>query len=407
MPPNTRRLTVRQLEQLQPGERAAEPSLPGFFAEAGAKGVSLKVQVEYRPGKRGADSRARKLVKRTLGRWPEISLEDARNQARALIAEVKEGRDPRVGTSNAAAWTVGRMRDEYLRDLDIRERSERTANDLRGLFRRYLEDWLPLAASEITKDMVRERHTRISVDNGKYAANHAMRALRTCFNFTIKKTNAGLVGNPCDAVTFHRERPRAGRPDFNLPPVPGWLAKVRALKAPLRRSMHELQLFTGLRPGNIVAIERAWLRLDVSALVIPAHRMKGRITFACPLSAHAIALVRQALAAGDVLEPGSPYLFPTRGTDGTVKATTVWKEKKIAETGHLVRHMYSNAARLAGVDDVDRELLLAHVIPGVRGVYLATPSLFARLLAAQERVTTYLLAQIEPAPQKEVPPFGA
>ena len=55
-----------------------------------------------------------------------------------------------------------------------------------------------------------------------------------------------------------------------------------------------------------------------------------------------------------------------------------------------------NAARLAGVDDVDRELLLAHRIPGVQGTYLHVPALFTRLLASQEKISAWMLAHTRP-----------
>lgn len=403
-PSSSKRLTVRQLEQLQPGERAPDPSLPGFFAEAGARGVSLKVQVEYRPGKRGKESRDRKLVKQTLGRWPELALEDARNQARALIAEVKGGKDPRAGTSNAAEWTVARMLGAYVEDLRIREKSERTVADMVALFDRYLADWLELPVTGVTKDMVRERHAAVTTNHGRYAANHSLKALRTCFNFTIAKTSIALPGNPCDAITFHRERPRKDKPGFALPPVRAWVGKVRDLKNPMRAAMHELQLFSGLRPGNLVSLERAWLHLDEHAIVIPAPRMKARREFALPLSEHMMALVRAALAAGDVLfRQSHPYLFPTRDEAGKIIATQVWKEKTIpGETGHIIRHLYSAECHAAGVSSVNRQLLLGQKVPGIEGVYLHERALFATLLAEQEKVTAHLLALIgSPTPKPE------
>src|SRR6185295_7451246 len=56
-----------------------------------------------------------------------------------------------------------------------------------------------------------------------------------------------------------------------------WWAAVGKIRNPLRVAMHRLGLLSGLRPGNLVAIERAWIgdrRID-----FPAHVMKGRKAF--------------------------------------------------------------------------------------------------------------------------------
>lgn len=78
--------------------------------------------------------------------------------------------------------------------------------------------------------------------------------------------------------------------------------------------MHRLGLLSGLRPGNLVAIERAWLRLDAGAVDFPARVMKNRQPFALPLSAPMVAIVREALGAGDVLASGTPWRRRQRST---------------------------------------------------------------------------------------------
>ncbi len=387
-------LTARMLSSMQPGDLVRDAKVRGLFAQCSDSGaVSLKIQADLRHGTRNGHARKPISVRMTIGRYPALALDAARNEAQRLLAEIKSGRDPRTTSATSGAeWSVQRLRDEYAKDLAIREKSERTVKDLNYHFDHYLKDWLLLPVSAITKDMARERHSELTANHGKYAANHALKAFRTCFNFASEKTDLKLGANPVDGVTFHKERARKDKLTF--PPIPGWLKRVRALHNPLRAAMHEIQLFTGLRPGTLVALERAWIRLDERAIVIPAERMKARREFACPLSAHAVGLVRAALAAGDVMFPGSAYLFPSRSSaSGAVQATAVWKEKTIpGETGHIVRHLYSNAANAAGVSSVNRQLLLGQTVPGIAGVYLSERALFTTLLSDQEKVAAHLLA---------------
>jgi integrase len=155
--------------------------------------------------------------------------------------------------------------------------------------------------------------------------------------------------------------------------------------------MHELGLFSGLRPGTLVSLQRAWPRLDDRALAIP--KMKRGHPFDLPLSAHMVDVVRRALELSQMLHPGAPWLFPTRAAaDRTVICTQVWREKALpSETGHILRHTYRTIAQRIGVDTIEARLLLDHTVPGIDGVYIHERALFDRLLHAQERMSAAIL----------------
>jgi len=275
-------------------------------------------------------------------------------------------------------------------DLRARECAERTIADVAALVKRYLSDWKPLPISEIRRSMARERHRYISAKHGKAVANHALRLFQAAYNLALRVVDDAdaLPDNPVKAVTYNRVRSsnRVIMPD-ELPEL--W-AKVQALPNPLRRAMHTLGLFSGLRPGTLVSLRREWLRLDESAISIP-HMKSGR-PFDLPLSRHMVALVREALEAGDMLFPGSPWLFPTRNKQGQVKATATWKERTLPnETGHILRHTYRTIAQRTGIDQIDARLLLDHKVLGIDGVYIHEKALFDRLVAAQERMSAAIL----------------
>lgn len=373
-----------------------DTKVAGLMVSVGARGKVYKIQRDMRrPGM------PPRTVRHTLGTADDLSVDQAREKAQEVIAGIKRGVDPNHPVAPAPApsvWTVERMFDEYAVDLAKRDKAERTIADLHRLLT-YLDDWRSLPITSVTKEMCRARHAKITSDNGPVVANQALRQFRTCWNAAEKALDTSPGTNPVDGVTFHKAR--EGNRSIRDVDLAGWYARVGKLSNPLRRLMHEIGLFSGLRPGNLVALERDWINLDKRAIVIPAEHMKARREFALPLSSHMVDLVKRALETSQMLYPGATWLFPTRSADGSeVICTQVWKEKKLpGETGHMLRHTYSNMARLAGVDDVDRELLLAHKIPGVQGVYLNVPALFGRLLGAQEQVTAHIRALINPQPK--------
>lgn len=192
-------------------------------------------------------------------------------------------------------------------------------------------------------------------------------------------------------MTFHAER----RKEAVILPVDlvDWYGLLQKTPNPLRRIMHELGLFSGLRPGVLVALEKAWIALERRAIIIPREHQKSRGDFALPLSGHMIRLVERALVLSNEVASGSLWIFPTRTADGSeVIAIRVVRERSMpSETGHILRHTHATLAKAAGVDDMLASLLSDHKVAGIRGVYVHERALFEQLLAAQDQATSHIL----------------
>lgn len=393
------KLTVRLLEKLKSGDRVTDTEIKGLTAAVGATG---RIKFKY-----SAMLPDRSLFKRTLGEYPALSLDAARLQAEELRVQVHKREDPRTGTARAPGMlTVATLFEDYLKDAEKAGGAARTVSDIRSRYEDYLaKAWGGLPLTAVTPQMARERHEYIS-EHGKngdskapVVANDTLRNFRAAWNWARKtQPHLKLGDNPVNSVTFNVQRPRTD--SLTIPDLRAWETKVALIKNPIRRDMHRLGLFSGLRPGTLVVLQRGWVRFDQKVVVIPGDVMKKRKEFHLPLSGHMIELIKRIMTAGDVLFPGAPFLFPTRGNKtrvGPVIATQVWKEKGMAsETGHILRHIYSNACQAAGstgssISKVDRMLLLAHQVPGIEGAYLNDRFLFESLLAKQEQVTAFLL----------------
>ncbi|SDW51762.1 tyrosine-type recombinase/integrase [Roseicitreum antarcticum] len=377
-----------------------DAKVAGLLVAVNKTGKSYKIQRDLWQGQRGRKVLV-KTVRHTLGGTEEMTLDDARSRAAVLLDQIKRGIDPNAPlpdpSSDAGGWTVRRMFEEYGADMRARDCVERSIVDMMDRLDRYLPKWGTLPVTAIKRSQAREEHRRITVDHGATTANKAMRDFRAAYNFALKVVDDpdALPGNPVQAVTFNKERAsnRVLMPDD----LADWWRRVQALPNPLRRDMHLLGLLSGLRPGTLVGIRRDWVRLDAPAVSIP--RMKSGRSFDLPLSGRMVEVVSHALTAGDVLFPGSPWLFPSRSTKtGEVIATQVWKEKALpSETGHILRHTYRTVAQRAGIDRVNARLLLDHTVPGIDGVYIHERALFDTLLAEQERMTAALFALLEPS----------
>ncbi len=377
-----------------------DAKVTGLLVAVNKTGKSYKVQRDLWQGPRGRKVLV-KTVRHTLGTTEDMTLDDARSRALAVLDQIKRGIDPNAPppdpSADAGAWTVRRMFEEYGADMRARGCVERSIEDMMERLDRYLPKWGDTPITDVKRSTARDEHRRITDKHGATTANKAMRDFRAAYNFALKVVDDpdALPGNPVAAVTFNKERAsnRVIMPDD----LADWWRRVQALPNPLRRDMHKLGLLSGLRPGTLVALRRDWVRLGDGAISIP--RMKSGRSFDLPLSGHMVEVVRHAMAASDVLFPGAPWLFPSRSSKtGEVIATQVWKEKALpSETGHILRHTYRTVAQRTGIDRVNARLLLDHTVPGIDGVYIHERALFDTLLAEQERMTAALLALLEPS----------
>lgn len=403
MPPSKARLSARVLDALKPGDLCRDESVRGLFAECTASGgVSLKVQADLR-----VDG-TRQSIRMTLGRWPALALDEARAQALAVLAEVRAGRDPRAAPAapgDAGAWTVGRGFGKYLEDLDKRPGTDLSRRDMAARLARYLDDWRELPLASLTKEMCEARQAQVAARirtsarqrnaTGARTANAVIRDLGAVWEFASDYTALPPV-NPTRRVTMigevrqHHEVPVAELVE--------WWRYVGELRNPLRVAMHRLGLLSGLRPGNLTAIELAWIDLVARRISFPASVMKNRTAFVLPLSAAMIVQVHAALDAGTVLfgrSAAAPWLFPSRNAAGDVAPMFTVREGGALKnrTGHALRHTWKTCARNARLPESTIEILLAHRLGGVRDTYGSIEDQFDGLREDQERVSAYILAR--------------
>ncbi len=380
------KLTKAVLSALKPTQIVRDTAVRGFFAEAGRTGrIALRASADLQNPTR--------TRKKTFGHWPELSIDDARAQAMVWIAGIRQGVDPSAPQAPAAeggALTVARMFERAREYLAAQGRAERTLADFDDLSSRHWAHWANRVAVEVRPSELRAEHERLTAASGPVAANKALRCFRQAWNIMAKQSDDPLPSNPVRGVTFHRQRAREA---VILPEdLADWFARLQTVANPARRVMHEIGLFTALRPGVLVAIERSWIDLDAAALVVPRARQKSRRDFALPLSEHLVGLFKTALELSRVTHATGPWLFPTQGNAGEWKATTVWREGKLpSETGHLLRATWRTQALACGADHVLCDMLMDHAVSGVRGVYVRQGAWNA-LVETQEQVTRHLLS---------------
>jgi len=329
-------------------------------------------------------SRRGKARMTSLGRYPTVTLADARVKAATLAAAVKASRDPAVALieerqRHRATPTVAELADEYI-ERWARRRKKTWEQDRRMLDRDVLPAW-----GDWTADEVRRRDVRALLDGiasrAPIQANRVLEVIRKMWNFAVEQEI--LEANPCWQVRRpSRERSR----DRVLT-----AAEIRILWQVLDRELGDglqpllgmwpsrpvrlalrLALVTAQRRGEITATRWAEIDLGDGWWTIPATRSKNGLSHRVPLSDLALEIVREILD----YTGGSEFLLPSpRG--GPMKphalSTAVSRVRSIAGIprwrGHDLRRTAASGMAAAGTSRQVIGQVLNHVEPGVTAVY--------------------------------------
>ena len=333
-----------------------------------------------------------RTVRATIGQYGIWTVDQARKKAKELLLHMSNGKNPNKikQVQKARTITLGEAAEMYLNSPKmLMERSPRTGQGYRQLTNSYLKDWLNKPLIDISRKMVREKHSKVGVKHGHYSANASMRAFRAFWNRAMKEYEYLPVCPTINVDWFPEYRRQEPIPVAELP---NWYKKVLALINPIRRDYLLLVLFSGLRRNDAATIR--WEHIDSEAGTLFRPNPKGgrKRAFTVPLSDFLIQIIKRRRAENPIFFPGSPWVFPANSISGHIKEP---KEKTIKWSCHRLRDTYTTAANSAGLSPYDIETLTNHRPPksSVTAGYINQG--IDQLRESQQMVTNYLLGKIK------------
>ena len=340
-----RRLTdmaVRKLAHPESGQVTYwDESTPGFGMRCSSKSKSFVVM--YGPQRR----------LKTLGRYPDLSLQDARKEARRFLSVTA------FHTPKTASITFEEAVAHFLADSMHRNRPNTTRE-----YRRYMKFFgFKKRLEEIErKDVMRKLD---ELRNRPTSQNYAFTAMKVFFNWAIRNefcTNHPIAADKKPNRLLARERMLS---DKEL----GKLFKHTVENRSLFNDLVSLLILTGQRRSEIGGLE--WSEINDGFIELSGSRTKNKRSHRIPLSTTA----RQII---ETRESDSRFLFPSRVPGKTFDGFRKVKLRMDQELGlshytlHDLRRTFSsNMARLGTPIHVT-EKILNHVsgsLGGVAGIY--------------------------------------
>jgi integrase len=292
--------------------------------------------------------------RRAIGRWPIISLAQARAEAKKLLAEKTLGKiRPQSITYPAAV--------EVFLEEKRRSRRARTVSD----FERHL-NLLPFRGqlADISHADLDRQLRKLHDTPGEY--NHRLQNAKTFFTWCQKKRY--ITDNPVTGLSQHAQPSRSRvLTDGELKAV--WKAADQI--GGHFAAIVKLLLLTGQRRGEIAALRTSWIEND--HIVLPKEICKNSREHAFPIGPMSAALISRAMPTSGLL------FFPARGRptspfNGWSKSKAVLDAlSAVADwTLHDLRRTFATNMAQLGVAPHVVEKLLNHVtgtISGVAGIY--------------------------------------
>jgi integrase len=274
-----------------------DDTLPGFGVRLKPSGVRSYI-IQYRNRNTGASKRL------TIGRHgPLLTFDQAKKQARAMLADATRGEDPvEIRKTARKAPSIADLAADYLERHAVPKKRPKSVRDDRAMLDNII---LPkLGAKKVASIDRRDIEAiHVAIKDRPYQANRVLSLLSKMFTLALEW--GWRSDNPVKGVERFEEQKRDR-----------WLSdeELRRLCAaldghPNTRAANalRLQLLTGARLGEVLASRKEDFDLARGVWTKPSHQTKQKRTEHVPLSNQALALVATTIETSD---PASPFMFP-------------------------------------------------------------------------------------------------
>lgn len=356
-----------------------DTTLKGFALRVGQSTKTFFVQADV---KDSSKKKGYRTVKQVIGRYGELTPEQARDRAKGYIdtegkhvpgvlIAIKQTETEKPGKTVTLHEMLGAYFKERRRKSDGLPHKQKTVDDYTNIIERHFQSWLPLPLPEIAKltpDTIINRFKEIEVNSGPYAARNAFTMLSAVISYASIKYPAAIPVNPCRmlrgdglmAKVKERDECLQGA-DFRV-----FYDGIQGFN-PVTRDCYLLALYQGMRSTEAASLRWEHIDLDEKKICVPDT--KNRKPLHVPLARQSLEILEQRKKAN--IEQ-SPWVFPGQRADlnktGHVRLVSADLRARtgLRVTIHALRRTFITMGRKLKIfEDTDR--LTNHVDGSVSG----------------------------------------
>lgn len=376
-----------------------------FYRDEQLKGFALRVTAN---GVKSfiVETRIANKVKRiTLGKYGQLTAEEARKQAKYLLGQIAKGDNPiaEKKANKIKSMTLSQVFNDYLKAR--KDLKSLTIKDYQGILKQVMPDWLDKPLINITREMIAKRHTQYGQTNSKARANYAMRVLRAVFNFAVHEYQLDngqpvVAVNPVEYLSHTRSWFRVDRKSTVIKShqIAAWHEGLTRLgeqddypQAMMWKDYFLLILFTGLR--RMEAASLRWTDVDFKAKTFTVQDTKNREIHTLPMTDFLYELLWRRKQFKT-----SEFVFPAPSKTGHIMEPRK-AMLKVAElsgipfTVHDLRRTFATTAEGLDLPAYALKRLLNHKMTNdVTAGYIMRD--VERLRKPMQRISDFLVSQI-------------
>ena len=367
----------------------------GFGIRVGNRSKHFVVQKRF----------GQKVHKHSIGKYGEITLDQAREVAKEYLYKISQGIDPTIQKQQRKqdqAWTVRSIIEEY---RDFKKRRESTLRDINQAIVR-LEEFSNLTFGKVTRDLVLKKFQELG-QRGPAQANRVFRYLRAAFNHHIDVHLDEGTNNPIRILSSRRAwfdvKPRTRTVHENPDDLGCWIRAVIELrKTDLKYGDYFLlTLLTGGRRSETAKLE--WANVNFAARTLTFVDPKNGRDHTLPMGDFTCALLAKRKEESG---PESTWVFAGRYSNGHLtevqKRVLELREKSgIAFSMHDLRRTFSTILNNdLGVSSITLKFAMNHKMSDVTSNYVQQK--IKALRPVMEAYENHLLQSANIADYKEI-----
>jgi len=313
-------------------------------------------------------------VKVTLGKYPEMTIEQAQKQTKKELAVMVDGINPNElkQVHKNEKVTLEQVYNDYIASRSLRSSSIRNYKQNLDC---YLEEWKKKPLRSLSEERIKDIHKTVSIGS-EAQANQTMRFIRALFNYA-KYEYRGLndafifAENPVTILSHQRSWNKVPRKQTRLhqDELSGWFKALEEKRQDAEEETEvftvsvcdalQMALLTGLRKSEI--LELTWERVNLQRKSFYIDKTKNGDPLQLPITNCLLDMLKRRWAS----RSESPYVFDAPNEQGRVIEPKKIVAKLGAEAGipfgwHDLRRTFTSTAEVLNVGVYTLKRLVNH-----------------------------------------------
>lgn len=262
-----------------------------------------------------------KPVRVTLGKYPDLSIENARKKAQKVIAGFFDGVNPNEEKKKISnEYTFGRLFNRYIEEYAKPNGNKSWEDDVKDV-NRNLSNWMNKKISMIKPDDIAKLHAKFGASRGIHGANRLLDRINAIYNKAIEWGWDGR--NPARGIKKFKVQSRERFLKANELPV--LFESLAEEESDIARDYVLISLLTGARKGNVLTM--CWADIDFEERTWRIPDTKNGDPLTVPLSPKAIEVLKSRKKANSKIKYGNKeYVFLGTGKEGHLRdPKKAWK----------------------------------------------------------------------------------